>query len=159
MEAWGIHLISALIFAGVIDDLQSRKYHNNLFLLSLTLLVVKCVAFGQFDLLLTGGLAFLATLAAGLVIFRFGLLGAGDLKLTAIIAFAMGSSEILNVFMYALLWGVVFGVLLLAIRGQLRPFLNKIMGATGLRLDSSMPFTVPLFLAWLTHLTLNGGAM
>ena len=143
----------------MIDDLQSRKYHNNLFLVSLVLLIIKCIVLDQYGLLVTGGIAFIATLGLGLLIFNFGLLGAGDLKLTAVIAFAMGSTKVLDLFFYSLVWGVILGILLLAIRGHLRPFLNKIMGVANLKFDSSMPFTVPLFLAWLTHLTLNGGAL
>lgn len=154
---------SAILGAGVIDDFRTRKFHNWLFL--------TCVAVAAVTVLVTGGFAafslallgFLAGLAVFLPLVLMKVIGAGDMKLMAAFGLAAGWDAVLQTALYGLFWGAAFGVLATVFRGQGRMLAHNMMALVtfrerkGLSLHT-IPFTVAIFMGWLTVLTLRGFA-
>jgi prepilin peptidase CpaA len=154
---------TAILVAGVVDDLRSRKFHNWLF--------IACVAVAALSVLVVGGVqAFpiaLLGLLAGVTIFMplvlMKIIGAGDMKLMAAFGLAAGWDSVLHVSLYGLMWGALFGVLATVFRGQGRVLVYNMVSIVMIRERKGLelhkvPFTVAILMGWLTVLTLRGAA-
>jgi prepilin peptidase CpaA len=152
---------SAILIAGVIDDLRTKKFHNWLF--------AACCAFATMLLAIAegAGAAPMALLGftAGFVILLpavlLGVIGAGDMKLLAAFGILAGWSAVLSVTLYAFVWGAAFGVLRVALNGQIRVFLSNLVAVATLKdrtqlVTHKMPFAVAIFIGWLSHLVTQG---
>lgn len=155
---------TAILLAGLIDDLYTRKVHNGLVLGLCGLAIAAHLWIGGVDGLVQGGLAagfaFLITLPLVLM----NALGAGDMKL--LIAFGLSAQwpTVFWVVVYSMIWGAVFGLLVAILRGQaLSLILRTIDVATRKKIDpvtlQKIPYTVPLFFGWLTHLSQTTGGL
>jgi prepilin peptidase CpaA len=154
---------TAILAAGVVDDFRSRKFHNWLFLV--------CVAVAALSVLLAGGvqsfsialLGLLAGVAVFLPLVMMKIIGAGDMKLMAAFGLAAGWDAVLQVAVFGLLWGAVFGVLATVFRGQGRVLVYNMFSIVMIRERKGLvlhkiPFTIAIFMGWLTFLTLRGAA-
>ena len=154
---------TAIIAAGVVDDLRTRKFHNWLFLV--------CLGVATVSTLLTGGLAnfslallgFLAAVAIYLPLVMMKIVGAGDLKLMAAFGLAAGWDPVWQTSLYGLFWGAAFGVLATVFRGQGRVLVHNMVSIVMVRERKGLelhriPFTVAILMGWLTVLTLRGVA-
>lgn len=154
---------TAILGAGVVDDFRTRKFHNWLFLV--------CLAVAALSVLATGGVAsfsiallgLLAGVAIYLPLVMMKIVGAGDMKLMMAFGLAAGWDAVLQVSMYGLMWGALFGVLATVFRGQGRVLVHNMISIVmvrerkGLELHK-IPFTVAILMGWLTVLTLRGVA-
>ena len=152
---------SLILLAGVIDDFRTRKFHNWLFI------VCAVVAFGvvfatQGPIGL--GLASAGFLAGFLVFLPLVLLkvvGAGDMKIMAAFGIVAGWEPVLNVAVFGLIWGALFGIAQVALKGELVQLFRNIgsmaknKGKAQTELHS-IPFTAALLLGWLTDLVYQG---
>ncbi len=166
-QASWLYLIapSAVLIAGLIDDLRSKKIHNKLVILLLALAAIyQFVVFGQPGLvngLMASGFALLIFLP--MVLSR--MLGAGDMKL--MLAFGMSTLwiNVLWTSVYAIIWGAVFGILHALLQKKFKHlFFNTInLVASKGKVSSEtqkIPFTVPLLLGWIHQIiasSTNGG--
>jgi prepilin peptidase CpaA len=152
---------TAILVAGVVDDLRSRKFHNWLFLV--------CIAAAALSVLFTGGvgsfpialLGLLAGVAVFLPLVLMKAIGAGDMKLMAAFGLAAGWDAVLQVALYGLFWGAAFGVLATVFRGQGKVLVHNMVSIVMIRERKGLslhkiPFTVAIFMGWLTLLTLRG---
>ena len=118
MEWLVVHLwpVSFLTIA-VVDDLLYKKFHNLLFIALATAGLV--YAFG--DSSLSWQQSLLGFFVGGLVLLPLVLanaIGAGDMKFMMCLGLLLGAIAIFWVFVYALFWGALIGVLKALLSGQ-----------------------------------------
>ncbi|MES2962626.1 MAG: A24 family peptidase [Bdellovibrionota bacterium] len=152
---------TAILVAGVVDDLRSRKFHNWLFGVCAALaIVVLVVAQGPGGMVL-GVLGFTAGFALLTPFVLMKIIGAGDMKLMAAFGIVAGWEAVVTVSVAAVLWGALFGLARTVLRGQIKTLASNIVSIAifrqrqGLELQT-MPFTVAILMGWLTHLVIVG---
>lgn len=153
-----------ILFAGVVDDLRSRKVHNWLFLTCTAVAII--FEFSQSGLagLNHAFLGFIAGLLALLPLVLAKVIGAGDMKLFAAFGAVVGWSIIIDVAILSLVWGAVFGLIQVAVKGQLVATFKNMFALISMKDRKSiqlhkMPFTIAIFFAWLSHLVLHKGTI
>ena len=98
VHTWGVGVISTLIVLGVVDDLRSRKYHKTLFLFSFAAILCARLSFDGLNGTLIGLSAAALTFLVGLRLWKFRVLGAGDIKLFIVIAAGLNTSAMTWIF-------------------------------------------------------------
>ena len=153
---------TVIFLAGVIDDLRSRKFHNWLFLTATAVAFTVMGVSDGWQGLLNGLAGFTAGMIVLLPLVLIKALGAGDMKLLAAAGTLLGWSVVIDVAIYSFVWGALFGLLQVILKRQLRTtVLNMIAILTRKSKTQAIelhtvPFTVGLFLGWLTHLVRIG---
>src|SRR4051812_27750863 len=99
---------SAILLAGVVDDLRSRKVHNKLFIVCAVAAVLVNFAFHGLGGLNTALLGFVAGFLVLLPLVLMKVIGAGDMKLFAAFGAMVGWSAVIDVAVLALVWGAIF---------------------------------------------------
>ena len=156
-----IWIPSIILIIGVVDDIYFRKFHNWLFLSLFTLALCFSVFFNGLDGITKGMYAVGLVLAITLPLVLLGIIGAGDMKLLMVFAIATNAHAVFNVIVISFLWGGFMGLMYVVISGQLIKFLYNLKGLIFYQIKpikSSLhviPYTIPLFLAWLTHISLT----
>ncbi len=149
--------LSFLVIA-VIDDLCFKKFHNWLFL-TLTLTgIVHLLWFSE----LTpwqglGGFVVGGALMLPLVL--MGATGAGDFKFMMCFGLIMGTMTTFEIFVYALFWGALIGVLQALFAGkfgQLISNLSIMFYKLKPTRPQKIPYTVAILFGWLTHVQVGG---
>ena len=154
---------TAILAAGVVDDLRSQKFHNWLFIVSVAAAALSVLIIGGGQALPIALLGLLAGVAIFLPLVLMKIIGAGDLKLMAAFGLAAGWDSVMHVSLYGLLWGALFGVLATVLRGQGRVLVHNMVSIVMIRERKGLslhkiPFTVAILMGWLTVLTLRGAA-
>lgn len=155
---------TAILAAGVVDDFRSRKFHNWLFLVCLACAACASLVSGGVGAFAIALLGLLAGIAVFLPLVLMGIIGAGDMKLMAAFGLAAGWDAVLSVALYGLFWGALFGVLASIFRGQGRTLVYNMVSIVVVRERKGLvlhkiPFTVAIFMGWLTHLVIAKGAV
>lgn len=158
-----IPLITAtlILLAGVVDDLRSRKVHNWLFLACAAIAALVSVSMEGLGGLSTATIGFLAGLGVLLPLVLLKVVGAGDMKLFAAFGAAAGANAVITVAVFSLIWGALFGVIQVVMKGQLMSTLRNMVAIASMkdrtRLElHKIPFTVAIFVGWLTYLVNRG---
>lgn len=150
-----------ILLTGVVDDFRSRKFHNWLFI---TCAVVAFAAALYTQGLWAVGLG-LAGFAAGLIVFLpfvlLNIVGAGDMKLMAAFGIIAGHAAVVSVAFYSLFWGAAFGIVQVALKGELGGMIRNLGSMAVHRGQASgelhrIPYTAALFVGWLTYLFFQG---
>ena len=152
---------SLILVAGVVDDLRSKKVHNWLFLTCTAIAVVTGVIHSGLVGLNFALLGFLAGLLTLLPFVLLKIIGAGDMKLFAAFGAVAGWSTTVDVAIFALIWGALFGIVTVIVKGQFKATVQNMLAIAGMKdhtqlMLHKMPFTVALLMGWLSHLTLHG---
>jgi prepilin peptidase CpaA len=157
----GVVAATAILVAGVTDDLRSRKFHNWLFLVCTGVaFAVVLVSDGIWGLPLAL-LGFAAGILVLLPLVLAGVIGAGDMKLMAAFGIAAGWESVFPVALFSLFWGALFGLIQVTLGGHLKTLLKNIgsiamgRGREDVKLHK-IPFTVAIAIGWLTHLVYAG---
>ncbi len=136
----------------VVDDLCFKKFHNWIFL---------SLSFFGFSFVIYTG-----TLATDLAIYGFftgglvmlplvlmGAIGAGDMKFMMCLGILMGPLKIFEVFLYALFWGALIGVLQIFLSGKIMK-LKQNLTLMSVRIKPTdthkIPYTVAILFAWFS---------
>jgi Flp pilus assembly protein protease CpaA len=151
-------LATFTLVAGMVDDLRSRKVHNELILILLALVVGSCFYFTGFEGLMTGTGAMLLALVLTIPLFAFRILGGGDVKLFAVFALAVNPLIMFWTLIYSFVWGALFGVTRAALSNQLLAVVkNTTKVGQRQKVEAQhihkIPYTFALLLGWLTQLT------
>lgn len=152
---------TAILIAGVVDDLRSQKFHNWLFLACCAFGLSVSLALGGWDGLLLSSVGFIAGIAIPLPLVLAGSLGAGDMKLLAAFGLVAGWEAVLSVAILSLFWGAIFGVVRTVANGQGKLLLANLFAIVALRERKGlqlhrMPYTVALLVGWMSHLVYQG---
>ena len=149
-------LFPALILvAGIVDDLRSRKIHNPLIIILFVCSIIYVpVVYGISALLPAfGKMALALVISAPLVLTK--IIGGGDMKLYAILALSISTYDLLFSLLFSFFWAAALGVI--------KAILDKKLYLLSLNLFclfklkkvstdemSTFPFSVSLFLGWLS---------
>ncbi len=174
---WPICVATAILLAGVLDDLRSRKFHNWLFLICTALGFTASAVFNGWNSLPHAAVAFLAGVAVMLPLVLLRVIGAGDMKLLA--AFGTATADwriVVSVALLGLVWGALFGFTQVLVKRQGQALAHNLADivlhqnqltnktgpsdsdkAKGRRLElHKIPYTFALFLGWLSHMSAGG---
>ena len=161
-EPKGVLFLSGLVLlTAVIDDLRSRKIHNQLILFLLAVVLLSVFLLKGLEGLLTGGFSALLALLVGIPLTLARIIGGGDLKLLFVLAWIWAWPDMLKILIYAFPWALILGIFKVILDGKIKDFafntffLLRHRKTEGLKLHS-IPFSVALFMAWLSFLSLQG---
>ena len=154
-------LLSGLILlVAVIDDLRSRKIHNKLILFLLPFVLLFVVLLKGFGGLLAGGFSAFIALLFGIPMTLGRIVGGGDLKLLVLFALTVSWSDFFKVVIYSFPWALLLGIFKIILDGKIKEFffnmvfLFRYRKTQGITLHS-IPFSLALFMGWLSFLTLK----
>jgi Flp pilus assembly protein protease CpaA len=148
---------------GCVDDLRSRKIHNNLLLGLLVFAIAFVFALrgisGLGNGLMSAGLA----LALTFPLVYFQALGGGDMKLFAVFALTSDPTSVIHVYIYSIVAGALIGLIRAAVGGQLMTVLkstalvamNRSIKPSG---EFNIPFSAALVVGWMIHCTTGATA-
>jgi Flp pilus assembly protein protease CpaA len=88
-----------------------------------------------------------------------GAIGAGDMKFMMCFGLIMGTVTTFEIFVYALFWGALIGVLQSAVAGRLALLLSNLVGffyKLKPAKPQKIPYTVAILFGWLTHWQVGG---
>jgi prepilin peptidase CpaA len=154
-----IGIATLTLIAGMIDDLRSRKIHNNLVLALLGLTVVCSFYFRGLEGSVFGFGAFTLALAMGVLLFTTGVWGGGDVKLFAVFAFAVDPVNMFWTLIYSFVWGGLFGLVRAALQKQLLTLVRNTYKLASRQKTQAqelhkIPYSFALLLGWFTQLTM-----
>ena len=159
---WFLSVIAGVILiAGIVDDLRSRKIHNHLILFFIPLALLSVLVFkGGSALLSVSLISGLVSLLISIPLYALRMIGGGDVKLYFAVSLTLGLNATLWSFVYALPISLVFGLIRTLLKGEIKQFGINILDLIRLRkVDAqktqTFPFSVALFLGWLTYLVLQ----
>ncbi len=161
-DLYGPQVLPGLILLiALIDDFRSRKIHNKLILFLLPLVLLAVALLKGVDGLMAGSLSALLAALVGLPLVLIKAIGGGDFKLLILFAFAVSWPELLKILIYSFPWALILGFFKIIFDKKLKDFffnlffLLRYRTAKGLEFHS-IPFSLALFMAWLSFLTLRG---
>jgi Flp pilus assembly protein protease CpaA len=150
---------TAILFAGVVNDLRSRKVYNWLSLTCAIVALVTVTLLFRVQGLQMAGLGILAAVLLTIPLVLSGILGAGDAKLFWAFAMTCSWATVFLVLMYSFVWGALLGLTRSIVGGEFKAVLKNTaqivmrqpVPTTTLH---KIPFTVAIFFGWLTHMSL-----
>ena len=145
-----------ILLTCVVDDLRSKKIHNQLILTLLAMAITFVVTLG-------GGLKALA-FALGKMLFALGLslpltltkvIGGGDMKLYAVLALVIPLRMLVITLICAFFWGALLGVIKVILDKKTGLLYANLLALFKLKKPSAdtlhgFPFSVSLFLGYLS---------
>lgn len=151
----------AILVAGVVDDLRTRKFHNELFLACCAAAVTVVLATGGWSALYLSLLGFGAGVAVLLPLVLLNMVGAGDMKLLAAFGIAAGWNAAVSVAVLSLFWGALFGFVRVLVNGEGKLLLANMVSIVSMKNRREltlhrMPYSFALFVGWLTYLVHSG---
>lgn len=156
-----IFLSGLILLVAIIDDLRSRKIHNKLILFLFPFVVLAVALLTGFEGLLTGIFSALLALLIGIPLALGRVIGGGDLKLLTLFALTVNWSALIEIFIYSFPWALILGIFKIILDRKIKDFffnlffLLRYRKIQGLKFHS-IPFSVALFMGWLSFLTLKG---
>ena len=177
MSMLDLLLPAGILLAGVIDDLRSRKIHNQLILILAVLAILFVLGkviwsyeiqhanpifhfFSQLcllGLLPLIGKSFLA-LCLSLPLIFLRVMGGGDMKLYIVLSFVSSPRLIFFSLFFGLAWGGVLGLIKVCLDKKLFQILKNLCLIIQFKTPHSdklsvFPFSVSLLIGWLTAIT------
>jgi prepilin peptidase CpaA len=152
---------SIILFVAMITDLRERKIYNKWILIALFLAVGSSYYFYSYDGIQQGALAAGIALLLTLPLVLIGALGAGDMKLLFAFGLATTYQTVFSIMLLSFVWAAILGIVLAVYKGRVgHLMMNTFRLATNpaerKELDlQKIPYTVPIFLAWLTFILLG----
>ncbi|WP_407269467.1 prepilin peptidase [Radiobacillus sp. PE A8.2] len=133
-------LLFTVLLICVITDLQSRKIYNKVIFPAILIALLINMIFLGWNGLLISLLGFISGLALLLIPYLMGGMGAGDVKLLALVGAIKGTSFVLYTGFYMAVIGCVIGVLVLLFRkGVTRRFKQMFYSLCGIRYGLKIP--------------------
>lgn len=160
--AFKVAVATSILIWAVIEDLRSRKFSNRSFLIACGIALVTSLALGGTSEIISLTLGFGAGIVFFLPFVLAGIVGAGDMKLMAAFGIIVGWHSVMWTGIYGFVWGAVFGLLQIVLRGQFGSLKTNLTNLAITRSKENLqlhhiPFTAPLLLGWLSHFVLSGG--
>lgn len=151
---------TAILLVGVIEDVRTKKVRNNTVVLCAGVALLSAFLVGGWQGLSSGILSGGVGLIVSLPLVLLGILGAGDMKLFVAFGFATQWQTVTGVFVSALVWGAILGVLQSILKGDAKALFQNIR-AVLLRIKvektalHTVPYTIALLFGWLSMLTIE----
>ena len=112
----------ALLTAAVIDDLRSRKVHNQLLLIFFVLTLGFILIMKGPGALLVSGLSLLTAVVATMPLYFLRAFGGGDVKLLFVLSLLLSWHEVLITLFSSLIWGSLLGLFQVMLKGPGKAF-------------------------------------
>ena len=151
-----------ILLAGVVDDLRSKKIHNWLILVLLTVTTFSVLLLqgvqGIFPAL--GKLFIALGITVPLVLMK--VIGGGDMKLYAVLALVLSPRSLMVSLFCAFCWGAVLGLIKVILDKKTGLMYANFLSLFKLKRPQAdtlhaFPFSVSLFLGWLSTFYPQGG--
>jgi len=113
----------------IITDLKSRRIYNKILIPFLITALLASFLTGGWQYLLDSFQGVVLGLAMLIIPFTRGGIGAGDVKLLAVIGGIKGSAFVVNTFLAGAIAGGVFALVILAVNRQLPATMSRLLGA------------------------------
>ena len=158
-----------ILLAGMVDDLRSRKIHNQLILILIPIALLSVLIthlikvdwiFG-FQSLLTVSLASgVISLLLGVPLYKTKILGGGDVKLYFVFALVAGMKATVGSLLLSFFWGALLGIFMSILKNHQKILIQNIISLIQfkkLKRDKLqfLPFSVVLFLGWISFQVLR----
>lgn len=140
----------------VFFDLRLRKVPNAFILVGLSLIFITAFSFLGWKPFITNLLSVGAVFITGYLLWRFRVLGAGDVKVMAIVAVSLQWKSGLEFCFYSLAWGSILGMITLVLEKGLAGIANKFSFNSIVTIrtlgfsDHKIPFTVAILFGVLS---------
>lgn len=149
-----------ILLVAMYTDIKSRKIYNKWIVASLVIAIASTYYFSGFDGLKQGAIAAMLSLLLTLPFVLLGALGAGDMKLLFAFSFTTTYVVVFTVTVLSFVWASLIGLAVALARKQLGHLISntaKILSSNPPSKESmqKMPFTIAIFLAWLTYIFLG----
>lgn len=146
------------LVAGMVDDLRSRKVHNELVLALFAMVLSSSLYFRGLEGTLPGVGALLLALIITIPLFAARILGGGDVKLFSVFALALDPISMFWTLIYSFIWGGLFGLTRAVLSRQLMALVRSTYKAASRQKIQAqeiqkIPYTFALLLGWFTQLT------
>lgn len=144
-----------LICAGL--DFYSARIPNTFILVSFVMSLILVCLFLPFHFWLQSVLSFLILFFLGFILFRFKILGGGDIKALCIVALFLRPSQLQDFLSYSLLWSGTYAVIFYILTGQILMVLWNTFGVFKkiTKANHKIPFTFGILLGWLSLFTMG----
>jgi Flp pilus assembly protein protease CpaA len=145
-----------LLIVASVMDVKTGKFPNWLFLTCLSAAAIWLGAEqGGSELMKGLGAAALAFIILTPLVFLKAL-GAGDIKLMAVFCLLTDLATTGSVFVYSLFWGLLFGLLKMALSGELKSFAQSFVLRNPQVKSQKIPYTVAILFGWFSFLSVGG---
>lgn len=150
-----------LLLVSAYEDFKSRKIKNKTLLVLGALSIIFAIFAFDREMLFDGlggvGLAILLLIP----LYALKAIGAGDIKLSIILAFLVGSFDFLNIFIFALICGFLIGFIKIILDKKVTLFFKNILHILTNKPKDNLdlqhiPFAVALLAGWFCHLIQQG---
>lgn len=153
-------IVLAALAGAVFTDLKSRRVDNRFVLGILAVGLLAQVFLNGLSGLLNSGASIMTAFAFGLPLYLLKVFGGGDFKLMIAISSLLDWKATIVVFLASFVWGAVLGLFRVIMSGGLKSVAHNMLGlALKNKPQQSqlhvMPYTVAIFFAFLSHLTLK----
>ena len=148
-------LPALLLLSAVLDDLRSRKIHNNLILVLFAIAGVSVFIFQGVQGFFPALLNILIALGISIPFVLLKVIGGGDMKLYAVLAVVLSPRALVVSFVCAFFWGAILGLVKVILDKKTGLMYVNFLSLLKLKKPSSdtlhsFPFSVSLFLGWLS---------
>lgn len=140
---WANVILLILLLICVVTDLRERKIYNNIIFPTLIISIMFHLILGGLSGLGFSLLGFIVGLGVLLIPYLMGGMGAGDVKLLAVIGALKGTAFVLNTALYmALIGGILALGIILFRKGMLKRLKSIIYTICGFRYGLKIPLTI-----------------
>lgn len=145
-----------LLIVASLFDLKSGKFPNWLFIVSFAFGLLWLAGKNDLGEFMMGlGSAILVFIALAPLVFMKAF-GAGDVKLMTSFCLFTDLKVTGFVLLYSLFWGLLLGLLRMAVAGELKLFTQSFFLRTPQAAHQKIPYTFALLLGWFSLLTVGG---
>lgn len=154
-------LSGLILLVALIDDLRSRKIHNQLILFMLPFVLIAVFWFKGWEGIQDGGLSALLALLIAVPLAMAKIIGGGDLKLLVLLSLTLYWTDFFRILIYSFPWAFVLGIFKIILDKKLKEFFLNLMDMLKYKMERrfklhSIPFSVALFVAWMSFMVLKG---
>lgn len=143
---------TSLLLVAAAFDIRFGKFPNWLFIISFIAGLLWLALGGDWKMfLMSVGFTILFFIALTPFVY-FRVFGAGDIKLLASLSLFTGVPVAATVLVYSLFWGLLIGLLRVALSGDLKNFLNATLLRVAHKRTQKIPYVVAILLGWFSYL-------
>lgn len=145
-----------LVICSVLD-FHKAKIPNEFIIFAMSVSITFLLFFHQQFYLLNIFLSFLITFVVGFFLFKFKILGGGDIKALVVVSIFLNPMNLQDFFFYSLLWAGVYSIIFFSMSGQIFKLLFNTFGVyKKFSLAAyKIPFTFGILLGWLSLFTVG----
>lgn len=145
--------VSVFLSICVLTDLLYAKVFNSFIISSLIISVVLLFVFpSSIEHISYPFVSFLSVFVIGLALFKFKILGAGDVKTMLVVSLFLNPHQMMMFVTYSLIWGGVFSLIYFLAQGALFRliFTTAAVFRRAAYAVHKIPFTVGIMFGWLS---------